>query len=387
MTTSSTEKKNKFVLDPVDPPKSALGHYRLLAPSCGLRVSPLCLGAMNFGTAWRAHLGDMDKDTAFKILDYFYEQGGNFIDTANNYQNEESEEWIGEWFQKTGRRHEMVIATKYTTGYKRHCDSIQANFTGNSRKSLHVSVELSLKKLQTDYIDILYVHWWDYATPVEEVMQGLNHLVASGKVLYLGISDTPAWIVSKANQYAKLNGLAPFVVYQGKWSVLARDFERDIIPMCKSEGLGLAPWGALGGGLFKTDAQIAQIKETGEHGRQATAMGTYDGTRALVKVLEKVAERKKSTVTGIAQAYVMAKVPYVFPIVGIRKVEYLKDSIDALSVTLTEEDIKELEEASPLDLGFPHNMIGISSEGNGLTKMMGNFEFVEEPKSLQFSRK
>jgi aryl-alcohol dehydrogenase-like predicted oxidoreductase len=341
---------------------------------------------MNFGTAWRDHLGDIDKETVFNILEYFYDQGGNFIDTANNYQDEESEKWIGEWMQKTGRRHEMVIATKYTTGFQRHNDAIQANFTGNSRKSLHVSVEMSLKKLQTDYIDILYVHWWDYATPVEEIMQGLNHLVASGKVLYLGISDTPAWIVAKANQYAKLNGLAPFVVYQGLWSIATRDFERDIIPMCKSEGLGLAPWGVLGRGMFKTEAQLTERKETGEKGRVAFVdKNNHDTLQPLVQALEKVAGRKQSTVTGIAQAYVMAKVPYVFPIIGIRKVQYLKDSIDALNnVTLSAEDIKELEDASPIDLGFPHNVIGTSAIGSQWSRLMGNFEHVEEPKAIQF---
>jgi aryl-alcohol dehydrogenase-like predicted oxidoreductase len=191
---------------------------------------------MNFGTAWAPFMGDITKETSFKILDYYYEQGGNFIDTANGYQSEQSETWIGEWFEKTGRRDEFVVATKYSSAYKigSKPGGNQVNFSGNSRKSMHMSVEASLQKLKTSYIDLLYVHWWDHLTPIEEVMQGLNSLVTSGKVLYIGISDAPAWVVTKANQYARDHGLAQFVVYQGRWSLGSRDLERDIIPMCKA---------------------------------------------------------------------------------------------------------------------------------------------------------
>ncbi|KAK1068102.1 hypothetical protein LTR33_011213, partial [Friedmanniomyces endolithicus] len=202
---------------------------------------------MNFGEAWKAFLGECSKDTAFEMLDYFYEQGGNFIDTANNYQSEESETWIGEWMQKHGNRDEMVIATKFTTGFRSQSapENIKANFQGNHAKSLHLSVKHSLRKLQTDYIDLLYVHWWDFTTSIPELMNSLNGLVASGKVLYLGISDTPAWLVVKCNDYARFHGLTQFGVYQGHWSAAFRDFERDILPMCEAEGMGLAPWGAL----------------------------------------------------------------------------------------------------------------------------------------------
>ena len=138
-------------------PKSLLGHHRVLAPTAAVHVSPICLGAMNFGHAWKDLMGDVSKETAFEMLDYFYDQGGNFIDTANNYQAEESETWLGEWLSKTGRRDEMVIATKYTSGFKTYLGNkvMQSNFGGNSAKSLHVSVEASLKKLQTTYIDLV----------------------------------------------------------------------------------------------------------------------------------------------------------------------------------------------------------------------------------------
>ena len=182
-------------------PSSLLGYHRILSPTAGVRVSPLCLGAMNFGEAWKGALGECTKETAFDMLDYFYDNGGNFIDTANNYQGEESETWIGEWMSERKNRDEMVIATKFTTGYRTvgaH-EKIKANFQGNHAKSLRVSVEASLKKLQTDYIDLLYVHWWDFTTSVPELMNSLHNLVANGKVLYVGISDTPAWLVVKCN--------------------------------------------------------------------------------------------------------------------------------------------------------------------------------------------
>jgi aryl-alcohol dehydrogenase-like predicted oxidoreductase len=139
-------------------PKSLLGYYRLLSPSAGVRVSPLCLGAMNFGDAWKGFMGECSKETSFGMLDYFYEQGGNFIDSANNYQNEESEKWIGEWMASKGNRDEIVLATKFTTGFTKEA-GIKSNTQGNHSKSLRVSVEASLKKLKTEYVDLLYVHW------------------------------------------------------------------------------------------------------------------------------------------------------------------------------------------------------------------------------------
>ena len=229
-------------------PKSLLGYHRILSPTAGVRVSPLCLGTMNFGDAWKGLLGECDQDTSFKILDYFYENGGNFIDTSNNYQAEQSETWIGEWMATRENRDQMVIATKFTSTYPAGPVDIKSNHQGNHSKSLRVSLEASLKKLQTSYIDLLYIHWWDFTTSIPELMQSLHHMVASGKVLYLGISDTPAWIVSKANEYARQQGLTQFSVYQGWWSAAVRDFERDILPMCESEGMALCPWGSVGRG-------------------------------------------------------------------------------------------------------------------------------------------
>ncbi|KAI1324233.1 aldo/keto reductase [Xylariaceae sp. FL0255] len=357
-------------------PKSPLGRYRLLSPNAAVRVSPICLGAMNFGDAWKADLGPCDKEQSFKMLDFFYEQGGNFIDTSNNYQLGESETWVGEWLASRGVRDQMVIATKYTTNYRaQHSSENTINFQGNGTKSLHLSVAASLKKLQTDYIDLLYLHWWDFSATIPEVMQSLNALVTSGKVLYLGVSDTPAWVVSKANEYARNHGLRQFSVYQGRWSAGSRDFEREIIPMCREERMGILPWGALGEGKFKSEEQ------------RKTAARTSVPTETDIKIsqiLEKIAKRKNSIITSIAQAYVMHKAPYVFPILGGRKIEHLKANIEALTLSLDEEDMKEIEGAVPFELGFPSGFLYVAGPEDHpgkiwLLAMGGVTDYVNDP--------
>ncbi|KAE8449382.1 hypothetical protein EG329_008283 [Mollisiaceae sp. DMI_Dod_QoI] len=359
---------------PPPAPKTGLGYYRLLSPTASVRVSPLCLGAMNFGDAW-AHMGKCEEHDA--MLDYFYEQGGNFIDTANNYQKGQSERILGEWMEKRGVREQMVIATKYTTPYRTGYGDkeIIVNTGGNGTKSLKASVEWSLKNLRTDYIDLLYVHWWDHTISIAELMQSLNDLVSAGKVHYLGISDSPAWIVSKANQYARDHGLRQFCVYQGNWSAATRDFERDIIPMTISEGMALAPWGALGSGHFKTDEQRAATKD----GRNF--MPPTEHILSVSKALEAMANKKNTAITSVALAYVMQKTPYVFPIVGGRKVEHLKSNVEALSLELSKEDMEEIEKASPLDLGFPHNMISLGPN-NFINGIGGATDWVEPPKAI-----
>ncbi|EJF65059.1 Aldo/keto reductase [Dichomitus squalens] len=352
---------------PAAAPPTNLGRYRQLAPLAGVHVSPLQLGAMSIGDKWGPlGFGAMDKASSFKLLDAFYEKGGNFIDTANTYQDESSEEFIGEWMEKRGIRDQMVIATKYSTNWKRAATDIaqKVHYAGNNLKSMHISLEASLKKLRTNYIDIFYVHWWDWDTSVEEVMNGLHNLVVSGKVLYLGISDTPAWIVSKANTYARMAGKTPFVIYQGAWSILQRDFERDIIPMARAEGLALAPWNVLAGGRIRTDEEEERRRQTGENGRTANRpdwQRTPD-ERKMCKALEEVAKQVGAkSIQAVAIAYVMQKTPYVFPIVGGRKVEQLEDNIEGLNIALSEEQIKYLEGVLSFDAGFPHNFVGDGS--------------------------
>lgn len=251
---------------------------------------------------------------------------------------------------------------QYTTNFKRGQNDveIQVNYTGNSTKTMHIAVEASLKKLRTSYIDILYVHYWDFNTSIEEVMDSLHHLVATRKVLYLGISDTPAWIVAYANRYAKDHGKTPFSIYQGMWNVMARSFERDIIPMARTLGLALAPWNVLNGGRLRTDEEERKREESGEGGRTYLRSANWKRTedeRKMSAALEKVAKEVGTEhITAVAIAYIMQKTPYVFPIIGGRKVEHLYANIEALKITLSDDQIKYLESIIPFDLGFPHNI-------------------------------
>ena len=364
-------------------PKSLLGYHRILSPTAGVRVSPLCLGAMNFGDAWKDFLGECDKENSFKILDYFYENGGNFIDTSNNYQVGQSETWIGEWMAARENRDQMVIATKFTSTCPVDPVDIKSNHQGNHSKSLRVSLEGSLKKLQTSYIDLLYIHWWDFTTSIPELMQSLHHMVVSGKVLYLGISDTPAWIVSKANEYARQQGLTQFSVYQGWWSAAVRDFERDILPMCESEGMALCPWGSLGRGMFMSPEDFEK-KNEGRTGEQP------ENVKKVAVTLGEIAKRKDTQTTSVALAYVMHKAPYVFPIIGGRKIEHLKSNIEGLAVELSDDDIDEIENAAPFDIGFPLSFLfgyggqkynsRMSTSDIPFTKAAGHLDVVQKSK-------
>ena len=219
-------------------------------------------------------------------------------------------------------------------------------------------------------------------------MDALHNLVTSGKVLYLGISDTPAWIVAAANTYARAHGKTPFVIYQGLWSVARRDFERDIIPVCRHFGLALAPWGAVGGGRFQTKAQLEAKKKAGEKVR--AVMGPPELTPDEVNIsaaLEKVAGEVGGgvSITAVALAYVMQKTPNVFPIVGGRKVEHLKDNMKALSIHLSDEQIAELEKVVPFEVGFPAMMIGDDPKTTGqgpMVALSGKMSWVNNPKPI-----
>ncbi|KAK7456651.1 hypothetical protein CaCOL14_010554 [Colletotrichum acutatum] len=352
---------SNFMAEAPEPP-TELGRLRVLSPNAGIRVSPLALGAMSIGEAWAEAMGAMNKEQSYKLLDAFVESGGNFIDTANGYQDEQSEKWIGDWMKERGNREQIVLATKYTSDYQSHAlgKGHTANFTGNHRRSLHISIRDSLKKLGTDYIDILYLHWWDYTTSIKEIMDSLHILVEQGKVLYLGISDTPAWVVSAANTYAVDHGKTPFSVYQGRWSVMHRDFERDILPMAHTFGMALCPWDVLGSGKFQSKKAREERKKAGEGLRSFVSTGEQTEMEIKMSVaLEKVAgEHGTESVTAIALAYVRSKAPNVIPIVGGRKVEHLKANIDALKIKLTDEQIAFLESVKPFDVGFPGNFLG-----------------------------
>jgi len=337
----------------------------------------------------------MTKEESFALLDAFHAAGGNFIDTANNYQDEESETWLGEWMASRKIRDEIVIATKFTTNYRTYAvkDNEQnaTSYGGNGPKSLKLSLRDSLRKLQTDYIDILYVHWWDYSSSIPELMRSLDALVRAGTVLHLGISDTPAWVVAKANQYARDHALAEFVIYQGKWNVIERDFEREIIPMVRDDGMALAPWGALGSGKFQTKAQVEERKSNNESLRWTSGQSPQE--EKISAALEQVSkELSKSgageySVTAIALAYVLQRTPYVFPIIGGRKVSQLNDNIKALEINLSDAQIQFLESQTEFNLGFPGNFIGEDPRRTGetqcpLMKNSANLKWVKEERAI-----
>ncbi|EJD47159.1 arylalcohol dehydrogenase [Auricularia subglabra TFB-10046 SS5] len=373
-----------FLAEAVEPP-TKLGRYRNLSKLAGVMVSPIVLGAASIGDKWhRIGLGAMDKESSFKLLDAYYGMGGNFIDTANGtrsglhlstrndhlLQHGSSEEFLGEWMATRGVRDQMVIATKYSIdsqlGNKDIPPHAHINFAGNNAKSLYISVRDSLKRLRTEYIDILFVHWWGYDTPIQEVMSHLHDLVAAKKVLYLGVSDTPAWVVSQANQWALDHGKTPFVVYQGAWNVMDRSFEREIIPMAREWGMALMPWEVLAAGRIRSDADERRRKESGEGGRDVffTGWERNEHEKQVCAALEKVGkETGVNSVTAVAIAYLMQKTTYVFPIVGGRKIEHLKENIKALDIRLTPDQISYIESVNSFEPGFPHSFIG-----NGLSE-------------------
>jgi aryl-alcohol dehydrogenase-like predicted oxidoreductase len=307
---------------------------------------------MGFGNAWAGVMGDITKEQVFELLDTFYDLGGNFIDTANAYQGGQSEQWIGEWLAKRDLRSQIVLSTKYSMNPRIGQPGQHSSFVGTGTKSLHNSIHESLKNLQTDHIDVFYVHAYDYATDIPELMQSLNLLVNQGKVLYLGISDTPAWFVVKANAYARQYGLRPFSIYQGRYSAQQRELERDIIPMCRHEGMAIHAFGVLGGGMFKSPSAAPS-----EGGRNVPAPLRVGREEKVSIVLDAVAKRHGVPLTSVALAYAMSKTPYLFPVIGGRKIEHLKANIEALGLELTAEDIAEIETGYDFELGFPHSLI------------------------------
>ncbi|KAJ7601959.1 aryl-alcohol dehydrogenase [Mycena polygramma] len=370
--------------------KTKLGRYRQLAPRAAVHVSPLALGTMILGNKWEARgMPAMEKDACFKLLDAYFDAGGNHIDTANAYQSGDSERCIGEWAEARKCRDQLVIATKYTFPWTlgdASVSHIQQNelYLGNNAKSMKLSLEASLVKLRTTYIDIFYVHAWDLHTSVEELMDSLHQLVVSGKVLYLGVSDSPAWFVSKANEYAKAHGRTPFSVFQAPYSVLQRDIEREIMPMCRHEGIALTFWGILASGRIRTDAEEERRKATKEKGRAPHTAGAHgadawlrtDDEKKMCAALEVVAEQVGAkSIAAVAIAYTMAKAPFAHPVVGGRTPEQLLSNIEALSVILTPSHLAYIDAVLPFDKGFPNNWMGEYGANSPMLSRMSPFVY------------
>jgi aryl-alcohol dehydrogenase-like predicted oxidoreductase len=326
--------------------------YKLFGRT-GLRVSELCLGAMTFGEDWG---WGAPKQECARILDAFAEAGGNFIDTANAYTNGTSERIVGELIAP--EREHWVLATKYTIN-ERPADP---NAGGSHRKSMVRALDASLERLSTDYLDLYWLHVWDAFTPVEEVVRTLDDAVCAGKVLYVGISDTPAWLVSQAVTLADLRGWTRFVGLQVPYSLVERAVERDLLPMAQALDLAVTTWEPLGGGLltgrYGTDREPppgTRIATTEYAQRMLT-----DRNLAITDAVNRVAAERDATPAQVAIAWVRTQQQrgVIIPIVGARKREQVEDSLGAVDVELAEVELERLNEISRIELGFPHDFVG-----------------------------
>jgi aryl-alcohol dehydrogenase-like predicted oxidoreductase len=297
--------------------------YRLFGRT-GLRVSELFLGAMGFAT-----------DDARRLVDVYADAGGNVIDTANSYGD--SELVVGRALR--GRRDRFVLATKYTCS----TDPTDPNAAGNHRKNLVRSLENSLRRLETDHVDVLWVHVWDRHTPVEETLRALDDAVRAGKILYTGVSDTPAWIVSHANTLADWRGWTPFAGLQVPYNLLTRDAERDLLPMAELFGLTTAVWGPLAGGKLTAAATGSRFTEA-DLGPPTTAV-------------REVAAELGATPAQVAIAWTRAKSRTVHPIIGATTVDQLTDNLGAADVVLPPEAVHRLDSATDFAVGFPTEFI------------------------------
>ncbi|MEH1888585.1 MAG: aldo/keto reductase [Nostoc sp.] len=280
---------------------------------------------------------------------------GNFIDTANGYTDGSSEKIVGELIAK--ERERFVVATKYSFPLQMNNKTGDPNASGNHRKNLIQSLEASLKRLNTDYIDLFWLHAWDFTTPIEEVLRSLDDVVRQGKVLYIGISDTPAWIISQANTIAQYQGWTQFVALQIEYSLIQRTPERDLIPMAKAFDLAVTPWSPLGGGVL-TGKYNKPSQEGGEQGRVASLGGEVsEKNLAIAQVVSEVAEKIGHTPSQVALAWLRAQSGVIIPIIGARKLTQFQDNLASLDVSLSPEHLQRLDEVSQIELGFPHDFL------------------------------
>ncbi len=319
--------------------------YQLFGNS-GLRVSPLCLGTMTFGEDWG--WGDTKQGSKAQF-DAFVEAGGNFIDTANVYTNGSSEEILSDLI--AADRDYIVLATKYTLSDTTH----NPNKSGNHRKNLIQSVEKSLKRLKTDYIDLLWVHAYDFTTPIEEMMRALDDMVRSGKVLYIGMSDAPAWVIARANTMAELRGWSSFIGNQLEYNLTERTAERELLPMSEAMNIGVVAWSPLAAGILT--GKYLKNKGEGSGGRMegSTSFRLNERNDRIAQKVVAIAKQIGISPAQLSLAWIRQK--GVIPIIGASKLNQLKDNIASLSVTIPEEQMQQLDEVSQIELGFPHDFV------------------------------
>ncbi|MCB9844495.1 MAG: aldo/keto reductase [Phycisphaeraceae bacterium] len=328
-----------------------LNHYVTLGRS-GLRVSPLCLGAMTFGDDWG---WGSSVDDSCAIMDAYIDLGGNFIDTANIYTKGHSEKIMGDHLGRhAAKRDRLVIATKFLGNLYPG----DPNGGGAHRKAIYAACEQSLRRLQTDHIDLYWMHFYDDLTPIDETMRAIDDLVRAGKVRYFGISDCPAWKCVQAQYEAIFRAWTPSIALQIEYSLVERTVEHELIPMGIANGMGVTPWSPLKGGLLS--GKYRRGRPLPDEGR-----GTSDGIKNrltepmydLIDVLCAVAEEASCTPAQAALAWVQGRPGVSSSIIGARTMAQLRDNVGALGVTLSAEHLTRLAEASTPPPIFPHNFL------------------------------
>jgi aryl-alcohol dehydrogenase-like predicted oxidoreductase len=318
--------------------------YRILGRS-GLRVSELCLGTMTFGDDWG---WGADRAESRRIFDAYADRGGNFVDTANNYTDGTSESLVGELVEADRAR--FVVATKYTLS----TTASDPNSGGNHRKSLVQSLERSLRRLRTEYVDLLWLHMYDAFTPIDDAVRALDDQVRLGKVLHVGISDSPAWVAARANTLAELRGWSPFVALQVPYSASGREPERELFPMAAALGLAVTPWGVLEAGAL-TGKPAAERRWPDDEGGPAT--------ERVVAELRRIGQEVDATPAQVAIAWLLHRsvAPTIVPIVAARRAEQIVENLAAADVRLSEEQAAAIDRAGKPALGFPRSFL--ESEG------------------------
>jgi aryl-alcohol dehydrogenase-like predicted oxidoreductase len=338
--------------------------YKLLGKS-GLRVSELCLGTMTFGEEWG---WGASREESRGIFNAFVEAGGNFIDTADVYTSGTSEQFLGEFI--TSERERFVLATKYTLSHP----GSDPNAAGNHRKNMIQSLEASLRRLNVDYIDLYWLHIWDFMTPVEEVMRAFDDMVRAGKVLYIGVSDAPAWIVSRANTLAELRGWTEFVALQVEYNLTERTSERELLPMAYALDIGVTAWSPLASGVL-TGKYTRDVGSSEERRLDKAPFKELDDrTLSIAREVDSVSEDLGCSSAQVALNWVRQH-PTVIPIIGARNLSQLKDNLACLEFTLTPEHLGRLNEVSQIEMGFPHDFF--KSEGPRSLTYVGLFDRID----------
>jgi aryl-alcohol dehydrogenase-like predicted oxidoreductase len=323
----------------------------------GLKVSRICLGCMTYGPPATAelrsgsHAWALSEEESQPFLRQALELGINFFDTANVYARGESENVLGRFLKANTRREAVVIATKLN-GVMRD----EPNGGGLSRKAIFFELDQSLRRLQTDYVDLYQIHRWDYETPIEETLEALSEVVKSGKVRYIGASSMHAWQFTKALYLAQMHGWTRFVSMQNYYNLLYREEEREMIPLCQSEGIGIIPWSPLARGRLARPWKTESTKryETDQFGKTLYAQ-TEEIDHAVVDRLGRISEQRGAPRAQVALAWMLSKAAITSPIVGATKPHHLSDAAAALSLRLTPQEIASLEE-----LYTPHPVLGFT---------------------------